>query len=168
MTEDDLHKFLLDRLRQQGIEPVDLPLFLRDLAEILNMKPESDVGALNARLNVLGWHQFQQDYQSLHLVLTWGEPRRGIPRLKKFHHPEAFPCYGNSDRIFEGYLSRSNGNLAYASCDILGRYTQLRTFLNRLHIPDRYRAWPLRLETNHLIPSNSFSNLETFDFYQAS
>ena len=73
MTEDDLHKLLLDRLRQQGIEPVDLPPFLRDLAAILNMKPESDVGALNARLNVLGWHQFQLDYQSLQLVLTWVE-----------------------------------------------------------------------------------------------
>ena len=68
-----LHQLLIDRLRQQGIEPDDLPLFLRDLAEIRKSKPESDVAALNARLNVLGWHQVQLDYQSLQLALAWME-----------------------------------------------------------------------------------------------
>ena len=68
-----LHQLLLTRLQQQGIEPDDLPLFLRDLAAILNLKPESDVGALNARLNVLGWHQVRLDYQSLQLALAWME-----------------------------------------------------------------------------------------------
>jgi hypothetical protein len=53
----DLHQLLLTRLQQQGIEPDDLPLFLRDLAAILKAKPEPDVAALNARLNVLDWHQ---------------------------------------------------------------------------------------------------------------
>ena len=94
--------------------------------------------------------------------------RRGIPILNKLHHPEAFPCCGNSDKIFEGYLSRSNGNSTCASCDILGRYTQLRTFLNCPQIPNRCRARPLRLERNHLIPSNSPSSLQPFDFYEAS
>jgi hypothetical protein len=73
MTEDDLHQLLLTRLQQQGIEPVGLPLFLHDLVAILKMKPEPSVSVLNERLNVLGWHQVQLDYQSLQLALAWVE-----------------------------------------------------------------------------------------------
>jgi hypothetical protein len=69
----DLYQLLLTRLQQQGIEPDDLPLFLRDLAAIHKSKPESDIAALNAKLNVLGWHQVQLDYQSLQLALAWIE-----------------------------------------------------------------------------------------------
>ena len=65
MTDDDLRQLLRDRLQLQGIEPDDLPLFLRDLAEILKSKPEPDIATLNERLNVLGWHLAQVDYQSL-------------------------------------------------------------------------------------------------------
>ena len=71
--------FLLTRLQQQGIEPDDLSLFLRDLAAILKMKPESDVGALNARLNALGWGEAKLDYQSLQLALTWVDAGAGSP-----------------------------------------------------------------------------------------
>jgi hypothetical protein len=69
----DLYQLLLTRLQPQGIEPDDLPLFLRDLAAIHKSKPESDIAALNAKLNVLGWHQVQLDYQSLQLALAWME-----------------------------------------------------------------------------------------------
>jgi hypothetical protein len=69
----DLHQLLLARLQPQGIEPDDLPLFLRDLPAIHKSKPESDVAALNSKLNVLGWHQVQLDYQSLQLALAWME-----------------------------------------------------------------------------------------------
>jgi hypothetical protein len=71
----DLYQLLLTRLQQQGIEPDDLPLFLRDLAAIHKSKPESDIAALNAKLNVLGWHQVQLDYQSLQLALAWMESK---------------------------------------------------------------------------------------------
>jgi hypothetical protein len=69
----DLYQLLLTRLQQQGIEPNDLPLFLRDLTELLKSKSGSDVAALNERLNILGWHQAQLDYQSLQLALAWME-----------------------------------------------------------------------------------------------
>jgi hypothetical protein len=69
----DLYQLLLTRLQQQGIEPDDLPLFSRDLKELLKSKPGSDVATLNERLNVLGWHQVQLDYQSLQLALAWME-----------------------------------------------------------------------------------------------
>jgi hypothetical protein len=67
---EDLKLLLIDRLQQQGIEPDDLPLFLRDLATILRSSSEMDTAALNARLNVLGWHKAQLDYQSLQLALA--------------------------------------------------------------------------------------------------
>ena len=68
---DDLKPLLIDRLQQQGIEPDDLPLFLRDLAELLRSSHKIDTEALNARLNVLGWHKAQLDYQSIQLALAW-------------------------------------------------------------------------------------------------
>ena len=68
-----LHQLLIDRLQQQGIESDDLPLFFRDLASILGSDSEIDTAALNARLNVLGWHKAELDYQSLQLALAWVE-----------------------------------------------------------------------------------------------
>jgi hypothetical protein len=76
---NDLYRLLLTRLQQQGIEPDDLPLFLRDLATVIKSKPEPDIATLNARLNVLGWHQVQMDYQSLQLALAWMEAEAGRP-----------------------------------------------------------------------------------------
>jgi hypothetical protein len=55
----------------KDVEYADLPLFLRDLTAIHRSKPESDIAALNARLNVLGWHYVQLDYQPLQLALAW-------------------------------------------------------------------------------------------------
>ena len=79
MTDDDLRQLLRDRLQLQGIEPDDLPLFLRDLAEILKSKPEPDIATLNERLNILGWHLAQVDYQSLQLALAWLEAEARNP-----------------------------------------------------------------------------------------
>jgi hypothetical protein len=70
---EDLKPLLIDRLQQQGIEPDDLPLLLRDLTSILGSDSEIDTAALNARLNVLGWHKAELDYQSLQLALAWVE-----------------------------------------------------------------------------------------------
>ena len=69
----ELFKLLSDRCQHQGLEPEDLPLFLRDLAAILKSRPEADVVGLNARLNLLGWHRVKLDYQSVQLALAWGE-----------------------------------------------------------------------------------------------
>ena len=69
----DLQQLLTVRLQQQGVQAIDLPLFLRDLASLLTSKPECDVAAVNSRLNLLGWHQSELDYQSLQLALAWIE-----------------------------------------------------------------------------------------------
>jgi hypothetical protein len=69
----DLKQLLIDRLKLQGIEPDDFPLLLRDLTSILGSDSEMETEALNARLNVLGWHKAQLDYQSLQLALAWVE-----------------------------------------------------------------------------------------------
>ena len=70
---EDLKLILIDRLQQQGIESNDLPLFFRDLASILGSDSKIGTAALNARLNVLGWHKAELDYQSLQLALAWVE-----------------------------------------------------------------------------------------------
>jgi hypothetical protein len=70
---EDLKQLLIKRLNSQGLEPDDFPLLLRDLTTLL--ASDSDIGteALNARLNVLGWHKAKLDYQSLQLALAWIE-----------------------------------------------------------------------------------------------
>ena len=70
---EDLKLILIDRLQQQGIESDDLPLFLRDLAAFFRSRYEMNTAALNARLNVLGWHKAELDYQSMQLALAWVE-----------------------------------------------------------------------------------------------
>jgi hypothetical protein len=70
---DDLKQLLIDRLKRQGIESDDLPLLLRDLASLLGSDSKIETAALNAKLNVLGWHKAQLDYQSLQLALAWVE-----------------------------------------------------------------------------------------------
>ena len=69
----NLKRLLIDRLQQQGIESDDLPLFLRDLAAFFRSRSEMNTAALNARLNVLGWHKAELDYQSMQLALAWVE-----------------------------------------------------------------------------------------------
>jgi len=69
----NLKRLLIDRLQQQGIESDDLPLFLRDLAVFIRSSSKMNIVALNARLNVLGWHKAELDYQSMQLALAWVE-----------------------------------------------------------------------------------------------
>jgi len=76
-----LKPLLIERLQQQGIEPGDLPLFLRDLAVLLRSSSEIDTTTLNARLNILGWHNAKLDYQSLQLALAWIETDQESPSL---------------------------------------------------------------------------------------
>jgi hypothetical protein len=70
---EDLKQILIKRLNSQGLEPDDLPLLLRDLTTLLASDSEMGTEALNARLNVLGWHKAKLDYQSLQLALAWVE-----------------------------------------------------------------------------------------------
>lgn len=72
----DFQKLLIARLQQQDIESSDLPPLLRDISAILQSKPETDAAGLNARLNLLGWHQVQLDYQALQLALAWIESEK--------------------------------------------------------------------------------------------
>jgi hypothetical protein len=43
----NINRLLITRLQQQGMDPEEISLFLRDLAGLLQSKPESDVVELN-------------------------------------------------------------------------------------------------------------------------
>lgn len=69
----NIHKILLDRLNQQGVDPNEAPPFLRDLSKIWELSPEIEPAAASSKLQLLGWNGIRLDYQSLQLALAWME-----------------------------------------------------------------------------------------------
>jgi len=69
----DLHRLLLHRLQQQGVNAGEVPALLRVLSKILESNPGIDTAAINSKLHLLGWNGVTLDYQSLQLALAWVE-----------------------------------------------------------------------------------------------
>lgn len=69
----NLQQLLLNRLRQQGVDPNDADPFLRDLLKIFASNAGIDSAAANSKLQLLGWNGVTLDFQSLQLALAWIE-----------------------------------------------------------------------------------------------
>ncbi len=59
---------LAERLKRQGVEPHEMPGFLREMAKLLSADPDLPPAAANQRLQYLGWTDVTVDYQSLLLT----------------------------------------------------------------------------------------------------
>jgi hypothetical protein len=59
---------LAERLKRQGVEPHEMPGFLREMAKLLSADPDLPPAAANQRLQYLGWSEVTVDYQSLQLA----------------------------------------------------------------------------------------------------
>ena len=59
---------LAERLKRQGVEPQEMPGFLREMAKLLSVDPDLPPAAANQRLQYLGWKDVAVDYQSLQLA----------------------------------------------------------------------------------------------------
>jgi hypothetical protein len=71
----DLHRLLLYRLQQQGVNSNEAPALLRGLSNVLESHPGIDTTAINSKLHLLGWNGVTLDYQSLQLALAWMEQK---------------------------------------------------------------------------------------------
>ena len=77
----DIHRILLERLQQHGVDITDSAL-LRDLSKILESHPGIDPAAASLRLQMLGWNGLKLDYHSFQLAQAWMEfkKREGDPK----------------------------------------------------------------------------------------
>jgi len=65
---DELIKVLIKRLVNKGMEITSIPAYVRDLANTMAETGNMGPGALNQRLEILGWDDFQLDEYTLELV----------------------------------------------------------------------------------------------------
>ena len=78
----DIHRILLERLQQHGVNTDEAPALLRDLSKILESNPGIDPAAASLKLHLLGWNGLTLDYQSFQLAQAWMEfeKREGDPK----------------------------------------------------------------------------------------
>jgi hypothetical protein len=69
---------LAERLKRQGVEPHEMPGFLREMAKLLSADPDLPPAAANQRLHYLGWTDVAVDYQSLQLAAACLQEERGF------------------------------------------------------------------------------------------
>lgn len=70
---DELIRILIDRLVNKGMEITAVPAYVRDLSNTIAVTGNLGAGALNQRLEMLGWDDFQLDEYTLELVTAMFE-----------------------------------------------------------------------------------------------
>lgn len=65
-----IKKVLLQRLEAKGMEPSNIPGFIRSLANARFASPPGSLMQINDHLHYLGWDTFELDYHTLELALT--------------------------------------------------------------------------------------------------
>jgi len=70
---DELIRTLIDRLVNKGLEIIAVPAYVRDLANTIAVTGNLGAGALNQRLEMLGWNDFELDEYTLELVTAMFE-----------------------------------------------------------------------------------------------
>ena len=70
---EELVRILIDRLVNKGMEITAVPAYVRDLANTIAVTGNIGAGALNQRLEMLGWNDFELDAYTLELVTAMFE-----------------------------------------------------------------------------------------------
>jgi hypothetical protein len=65
---DELIRVLIDRLVNKGMEITYIPAYVRDIANTIAVTGNAGTGALNQRLEMLGWDDVSLDEYTLELV----------------------------------------------------------------------------------------------------
>jgi hypothetical protein len=71
---DEIIKTLINRLVNKGMEITSIPAYVRDIANSIAVNGYLGPGALNQRLQMLGWDDFNLDEYTLELVTAMFEP----------------------------------------------------------------------------------------------
>jgi len=87
-TENDIphdinqvKKILINRLENKGVELSLIPGFIRSLANSFMFNPQMNLSQINKRLNYMGWENFEIDYHTLQLAISFFETE-GIEKLE--------------------------------------------------------------------------------------
>ena len=56
-------------LPKKGVEITAIPTFLRNLSYAISLEPSMDLSELNSRMDHLGWHGIDLDYNTVRLVV---------------------------------------------------------------------------------------------------
>lgn len=71
---EDLMKVLMQRLLEQGLDPVAIPAFVRNLSQVIGTNPNIGITELNRQLCVLGWDDMKLDNVTYQLGVAVFEP----------------------------------------------------------------------------------------------
>jgi len=67
---DRLKHILSERLEAQGLRSKDIPSFVRDLLNVLEVMPSRSLSEINERLRLMGWYYVNLDDHTLQLILA--------------------------------------------------------------------------------------------------
>ena len=65
---NQLIKIIVERLEEQGIDPVKIPACIETIVNILFLDPVINCPNIQSRMQSLGWHNFDIDEHTLNLV----------------------------------------------------------------------------------------------------
>ncbi|MBT4364838.1 MAG: hypothetical protein HN737_09840 [Desulfobacterales bacterium] len=78
---NQVKKILINRLENKGVELSLIPGFIRSLANSFMFNPQMNLSQVNKRLNYMGWENFEIDYHTLQLAISFFETE-GIEKLE--------------------------------------------------------------------------------------
>jgi len=65
-----LHNVLMHRLKDKGLAPTEITLFIRDAARTFADDSRTDLREMNRRLHVLGWDTIDMDDHTMQLIIA--------------------------------------------------------------------------------------------------
>ena len=63
---NEIMKVFVTHLKEKGLDPGMIPVFIRDLAHAINNHDEP--WEINSNLHLMGWNEFELDYRTLELA----------------------------------------------------------------------------------------------------
>jgi hypothetical protein len=116
---DELIKILINRLVNKGMEVTSIPAYVRDLANTMAEKGNLGPGALNRRLEMLGWDDFTLDEYTLELVTAMFE--QDVEYKSPSWFARTFSSYSIDDSIDAGpFMAGRREKTDRASEDMYG------------------------------------------------
>jgi len=74
----EIKQILIKRLEKKGLSPRLIPGFIRTTAHAIADMGEGTLDDVNARLNILGWDDFELDDHTFQLIIA-GVERKDLP-----------------------------------------------------------------------------------------
>lgn len=65
-----LHKILMYRLKDKGLAPAEIALYIRDTARNFAADSRAGLQEMNRRLHVLGWDAIDLDDHTMQLIIA--------------------------------------------------------------------------------------------------